>query len=120
MEPSKLIMGTPSLKAEWLKQNPDCKQPEKCSQTKCTCLSLRELVSMDFSKSMVNTPYAVNKDIASLKPISNWRFETQEHATLAASLWLNIPIEKRNVNEFRYQFKHILLMLGVTECAWCN
>jgi hypothetical protein len=109
-----------TLKSDWLKNNPDCKQPEVCSKHTCSCLSLKELVSMDFSKSMIEnkTPYAVNKNIASLKPISNWRFQTQEEANLAAALWLTIPIKKRNINEFRYQFRHTLLILGVIESAW--
>lgn len=64
-------------------------------------------------------PWSVKEDCDDVKPISNWRFATQQEAALAATMWIATPIEKREPNHFRYQFKHTLLILGI-ESEWCH
>lgn len=80
----------------------------------------QKLISVDFSKTMEKTPYMVVQNNDQLKPLRNWRFGTEQECLLAISLLLAIPDGKFEPNQFRYQFKHTLLLLGVTESEWCN
>ena len=83
-------------------------------------ISVQQLVSYDLDKKLVVTPWCVKQNVDDLREIANWRFETEGIATLAATLWLNTPKEKRNVNEFHFILKHVLLMLGINDSAWCQ
>ena len=81
-------------------------------------LDLRKIIDYDFSNSCKEHPWCVKKDIAFFQPLNNWRFETEKEAYLAASMWLNIPIDKKDINQFRFQFNHVLRILGNTESVW--
>ncbi len=79
-------------------------------------LSYRDFVSMDFSKSVENTPYMVKQNIDELRQLSSWRFQTEEECLIAISLWLAIPENQKELNHFRHTFKNVLRMIGADTC----
>ncbi len=93
----------------YLKQLSDLMLPEQT-----LTLLLKELVSIDFDKNVATTPWMVKQNKDDLKGISNWRFPTEAQAGLAAIMWLNIAEHKRNQNDFKHQFKHVLRILEVS------
>lgn len=82
-------------------------------------MTYRDFVSMDFDKSVEKTPYMVKQNTDVLKPLHNWRFETEEECLLAISLWLATPEEGREINHFRYTFKNVLKMIG-SNTVWSH
>lgn len=73
-------------------------------------MNFRDFVSVDFSISG-RPSYMVKQNEDSVQPLTVWRFETEEECMLAISLWINTPVEHRNINEFRYTFTNVLRMI---------
>ena len=82
-------------------------------------MSFRDFVSMDFDKSISETPFMVKQNEDLLRPLKYMRFQTDTECLLAISIWLATPVEKQDINHFTHTFKNVLRMIQA-ETAWSH